>query len=262
MKADESHRPVQSGLPGASRRAVLRAAAAWALLESAWAVAAPAEAPPPLAGRWEGQAELPGMSVALVLDLRLAGAGWSGQATLPGRGLSGVPLRGLVLTGSRLEARLGGPATGQDAATAGIELAPGTEPGTLQGHFVQAGHRAPLTMVRTGEAHWQPAALPAPLDPRLAGTWRGRYDIGFGERQVTLRLLPPSSAAMTVVGRRTTELEFDEAGRFGQLWILRSAAFGITVEAPVLPDSPDELRATLRQGPFESPLQLLREASR
>jgi hypothetical protein len=205
-----------------------------------------------LEGRWEGEAEGPGLVVPVVLDLAPRGDGWAGAATLPGRGARGAALSALALQGSTLSARLPG------AAEIGFELQLAPDGAVLSGRFLQGGHAASLVLRRRGPAQLDPAppatAWPAALD----GTWRGRYDIGLGPREVTLRLAGAGSA-MTVIGRRTTEVAFDEQRVLGAFLFLRAAAFDIAIEAPLVAGA--RLDALIRQGPFESALVLQREAT-
>lgn len=212
-------------------------------------LAGPAQAT--LAGRWEGVAEGPGLRVPVVLDLAPRGTGWAGAVTLPGRGTRGATLAALELQGESLRASVPGGAQ----IRVELKLAPdGTQ---LSGRLLQGGHAAPLRLQRRGPAQLDPLPAASPWPPALAGVWRGRYDVGFGPREVTLRLAADTSA-MTVVGRRTTEVAFDDQRILGAFLILRAAAFDITIEAPLATGG--RLDALIRQGPFEGALLLQREA--
>lgn len=225
------------------------------LLLAGAALLGPALAQPEaaLAGRWEGEAELPGLNVPVVLDLApRAGGGWVGAATLPGRGPRGVALTALEREGTGLRARLPG------GAGIAFELVLAADGAQLAGRFLQGGHAAPLRLRRTGAPQLDPPPPVTPWPAALNGVWRGRYDIGFGPREVTLRLAAAGSA-MTIVGRRRTELAFDEQRVHGAFLLLRAAEFDIAIEAP-LPVA-GRLEAQFRQGPFEAPLPLQREAA-
>jgi hypothetical protein len=212
-------------------------------------------------GRWEGVAELPGQSVPVVVDLAPRGGAWVGAATLPGRGVSGAPLTALQVQGPTLRATIAGPPGMTEDGAIGLVLQMAPDNTVVSGQLQQAGHSAVLTLRRSGAAQL-PAAPPAsPWPPALDGTWRGHYDIGFGPREVTLRM-GAAAAAMTVVGRRTTEVAFDEVRVLGAYLILRAAATDITIEAPAASARSGRLDATLRQGPFASRLPLQRGAAR
>jgi hypothetical protein len=206
-------------------------------------------------GRWEGVARLPGGPAPVVIDLAPQGDGWAGAVTLPGRGVSGTRLRTVE------RAADGGlRATLPDGTT--FELRPGGDGCSLEGQLRQGGHSAALALTRSGAAQLGAPAPTAPLAPSLAGTWRGRYDIGFGPREVTLRIAPPARASMTIVGRRTVEVSFDEVRQFGALIMLRAHEADITIEAPWAEAAQGQLVAVWLQGPFESALRLQREAAR
>lgn len=220
----------------------------WPLLLLAATAAAPAVEP----GRWEGRAEVPGDAVLVVLDLTPA-AVW---LTLPGRAVTAQRLV-VAEQGERSLRAAAEPAPGQAAEQAlGVTLR--AEGGTLAGTLQQGGHAAPLVLRRSGDVL---PALPAagPLPAAWAGVWRGRYDLGLGPRDVTLRISGQAASA-TIVGRRTTELAFDDAGRRGELVSLQANAAGLSIEAAAAPGADGTLQATLRQGPFEAPLVLRREA--
>jgi hypothetical protein len=206
-------------------------------------------------GRWEGVARLPGGPAPVVIDLAPQGAGWAGAVTLPGRGVSGTRLRTIERAADgALRATL------PEGTT--FELRLGGDGRSLEGQFRQGGHSAALLLTRSGAA--QLGALPptVALAPSLAGTWRGRYDIGFGLREVTLRIAPPASASMSIVGRRTVEVSFDEVRQVGALVMLRAHEADITIEAPWAEAAQGMLTAVWLQGPFESALRLQREAAR
>lgn len=223
-----------------------------AALMAALFVGAALAAPAGLEGRWEGEAGLPGLPVPVVLDLAPRGAGWAGAVTLPGRGTRGAALAALDLQGETLRATVPG------GAQIRFELQLAPDGAQLSGRFLQGGQAAPLVLRRRGPAQLDPLPAAAPWPPALAGTWRGRYDVGFGPREVTLRLAADVSA-MTVVGRRTTEVVFDDQRILGAFLILRAAAFDITIEAPLAAGG--RLDAAIRQGPFEGALVLQREAA-
>jgi hypothetical protein len=206
-------------------------------------------------GRWEGVAALPGLALPVVLDLAREGGGWAGSAIVVGRGAGAERLR-------RVEVGADGAVQGELAAAGGMtfELKPAADGRRLDGVWRQGGHGAPVTLLRTGAA--QLAFVPAgvPLAPALAGVWRGRYDIGFGPREVTLRLAPPGATA-TVVGRRTTEVAFDQVLQRGAFVTLRASEFDIVLEAPWSSAAQGTLAATWQQGPFETTLTLRREGA-
>ena len=207
-------------------------------------------------GRWEGHAELPGLSVPVVLDLQRAGVDWTGAITLPGRGRGAVPLRGLQVANGLLTADVSLGAGAPPELAARIELR--HAPDGLGGRWLQAGHAASVQLRRSGAAQVATAPPTAPWPAALDGTWRGRYDIGFGPREVTLRLRQ-QTATMTVVGRRTTEVSFEGVRVLGAFLRLHADAFDMQLEAPASGAAQGQLNAGFRQGPFETTLVLTRE---
>lgn len=206
-----------------------------------------------LDGRWEGRVELPGMAVPVLLDLTPAGA----LLTLPGRGVQGMRLPTFEQRDGVL--RLAALPVAEGAEADAMQLVLRESGGRLVGEFRQGGHAAALALQRTGDAP-APAAAALPLPAAAVGTWRGRYDLGFGAREATLRLAP-GAASMTIVGRRTVEIAFDEAGQRGALLMLRAGAADLAVEAPAAGAVRGVLEATLRQGPFEAVFELRRGAA-
>lgn len=206
-------------------------------------------------GRWEGVLEGPGLAVPLVLDLARDGVGWTGSAIVVGRGAGAQRLRSVeVGADGRVNAAL-------VAGGIAFELRPAADARRLEGVWRQGGHSAPLALVRSGAAQVAAMPLGVPLAPALAGVWRGRYDIGFGARELTLRIVPPGATA-TIVGRRTTEVTFDEVLQHGAFVRLRSSEFDIAIEAPWAGAAQGLLAATWQQGPFEAPVTLRREGAR
>ena len=207
-------------------------------------------------GRWEGRAELPGLSVPVVLDLHRAGGDWTGAITLPGRGRGAVPLPGLQVQDGLLTADVPLAAGAPPELAARIELRHASD--GLAGRWRQAGHAAPVQLRRTGAPQVATAPPAAPWPAALDGIWRGRYDIGFGPRDVTLRLRQ-RTATMTVVGRRTTEVSFEGVRVLGAFLRLHAEAFDMHLEAPASGAANGQLAAGFRQGPFETTLVLTRE---
>ncbi|MFO1271573.1 MAG: hypothetical protein U1F50_07845 [Rubrivivax sp.] len=228
----------------------------WKTLSSAAAVlAACAVNATPLDGRWEGWARVPGAAQPLVLDLE----GGRGSVTLPGRGVSGAPLRDLRQSDTAVSASLAAaiPAYGASAPAPAVELALRAD-GRLAGRFNQAGWSAPLELQRTGAAQVAPAPAGTAIDPALAGTWRGRYELDGVPREVTLVLAAtqPASATLVIVGKRRVEVPVDRVAQGPAYLTLESSEFGLVVEGRV---GHGVIDGTLQQGPFDLPLRLVRE---
>lgn len=208
-------------------------------------------------GRWEGQAQTPAGAVPVVIDF--VGT-QTLLLTLPGRSPQRerltvqTPRAGLL----RATAAPGPGATEADALR--VELRPAESGRVMLGTLHQGGHAAALRLLRVGDAPLGDAIPSAAMPASAFGVWRGRYDMGFGERVATLRI-SANGAAMTVVGRRTTEIAFDEALQRGALLMLKSSASDVSIEAPAAGAAQGVLQATLRQGPFEAQFEFKREAT-
>jgi hypothetical protein len=244
-------------MPGGSlRRQVDR----WLLVTLGLALCGLGLAAQPLpSGRWEGQVQAGGQTVEVVLDLPASES--RPRLTVPGRSAQELPLSAFVADGGGWRSRSSS-ADGNEGDAAGwqlhLRLAEG---GTvLAGELHQGGHTMPLRLLRTGDALRADSIAAAPLPASATGVWRGRYDMGLGPREVTLTIAAGGST-LVIVGRRRTELALDEAVQRGQLWMLRAAAADISLIANAPRTASETLRATIRQGPFEAPLELRREVA-
>lgn len=210
-----------------------------------------------LEGRWEGQLVLPGVaSVPVILDAHSQGNPQRLVLTLPGRAIQGRVLSRIEQQADGWTSAAAGDAGDADAVQLRWRLAgAGLK---LEGEWRQGGHTAPLNLVRSGPAPAADAIPATPLSQQAWGTWHGSYNMGFGPREATLRL-SAEGAVMRVVGRRTTDIRFDEAVQRGNLLMLNSQDMGISLEAPAAGLAGAELAATIRQGPFEATFALRRE---
>jgi hypothetical protein len=220
----------------------------------AWHVAAAAM---PVEGRWEGLAQTPDAAVPVMIDI-LSARTW--VVTLPGRSVQRERLSVKTSSTGQLRADAASGPDGKPTDALRIEVRPADGGRVLRGTLHQGGHAAPLRLVRLGAAPAADAVPAAALPLALHGLWRGRYDMGFGERGATLRV-SAQGATMTVVGRRTSEITFDDARQRGALLMLQSSATGVSIEAPAVGAAQGVLHATLRQGPFEAQFELKREAA-
>ncbi len=223
------------------------------VLAGAWL--APALAADTWSGRWEGLAAIPGTPMPVVLDLDAQ----AGSVTLPGRGVSGAPLRQLVIEGSTLRASLETaiPTFGAAGPPPSLALERRAD-GRLGGQLLLGGQAAELTLERTGSAQVRPEPSSSPVSAALAGTWRGRYELGGYPREVTLKIASgtPGTATLVIVGKRTTEVPIDRVVQGPAYLSVESSAMGLTIEGRYGSETID---GTLQQGPFELPLVLRRE---
>jgi hypothetical protein len=219
------------------------------------------------AGRWEGEASIPGAPQQMVLDLARGASGdWAGSLTLPGRGVKGAPLDSLtVAADGRVQADAAGAFRGPPSELP-TQLALRMLPdGRLEGAWRQGGHAAALVLRRSGEAQVDPPPARTTLPAALAGTWRGRYELGGSAREVTLTLQPtssPNTAAgeLLIVGKRRSQLVVDRVNAVDRFVTLEASAAGIRLEGR-WDAATGSFDGSFMQGPFEAPLRLQRDGA-
>lgn len=237
-----------------------------------WRVAAPlaaaliasdSQAQPVAPGRWEGDATTADQRIPLIVDLRPAPL--ASHLTLPGRRIQSLALVMATDGGPVIRLRAATPANSaaSGSADAGpqLQLEPINEARALTGHLDLAGHQAIVRLVRVGEAPALHDVPTRPLPSHALGVWKGRYDLGFGPREATLHITP-TSARLTIVGRRTSELLLDESVQRGALWMWRADAADLSLTAAPPPAGSEVLDTEWRQGPFEARVTFRREPAK
>ena len=235
-----------------------------------WCVfgAASAAGPGGVAGRWEGEARIPGTPLPLVLDLAPDALGaWRGSVILPGLGVKGAPLAALaVAADGAVQADLAGALNGPPSELP-TQLALRMLPdGRLEGQLRQGGHSADVRLNRSGDAQVDAPPASTPLPPALAGVWRGRYELGGYPREVTLTLAAPVANALAgapagellIVGRRRTQLVVDRVVAGARFVTLEASAAGIRLEGQ-WDGANGRFDGQVIQGLFEARLTLQRD---
>jgi hypothetical protein len=98
-------------------------------------------AAPGLSGRWEGEAQIPGAPLAVVIDLAPdPRSGWVGSVILPGRGIKGAPLADLQVSDNALHFTTAAAFSTPSEPTPRVALHRQVD-GSLVGEWQQAGHR-------------------------------------------------------------------------------------------------------------------------
>lgn len=237
-------------------------ALAGALLLGSAACAAPAE------GRWEGRAEIPGAPLAMVVDLQRTDAlAWVGSVILPGRGVKGAPLAGIRVDDRGVQFSLAAAfATAPSSTPTEVELRWQAD-GRLAGEFRQGGHRAALTLSRSGAAQADLPTPTMPLSPEMRGVWRGRYELGGYAREVTVTLNAVAASGgageIVIVGKRRSVLAIDRVVQGREFITLDSSEGGVRIEgrwrnADGRMDG--RIDGHFLQGPFEAALVLRQES--
>ncbi len=214
-----------------------------------------------LSGRWEGELRIPAAPLPIVLDLAASPTGgWVGSVTLPGRGVKGASLEALQVVADSVGASLDPAFGGAGSTPTRLDLKLQAD-GSLAGEFRQGGHQATAALRRSGPAQVDPPRLATAIDPSLAGTWTGRYELGGSPRDVTLTLVQGPSGVATgtlkIVGRRITELPLDRVVQTPRFLELDASAAGIHIAGRWQAGS-GRIDGSFSQGPFEAPLSLQR----
>ena len=204
-------------------------------------------------------AAIPGAPMPLIIDLQSdANRTWVGSFILPGRGVKGAPMDSLVVDEQGVQFGLGAAFAGAAAGGPG-EVRLRWLGGRLSGEFLQGGHRAPLTLSRSGDAQVDRLAPTRPLSPEMAGTWRGRYELGGYARDVTVTLNPQADPApageIVIVGKRRSVLTIDRVHQGREFLTLESSQAGVRIEGR-WSGRPGRIDGHFLQGPFEAALVL------
>lgn len=210
----------------------------------------------PLAGRWEGTVQTPGMPVTLVLDLGHGAAGeWAGSAVFPGFGVKGAPLKDVTVKDSEASFTVLS-AMGDPKLTVRV-----VADGTLSGSYEQGGHTVPVSLKRAGAAQIDFPKPSTPIRKELEGRWEGALDFGGFKMRLGLKL------ASGAKGLAEGQLIMHDSGDYaapidlitqdGDKLEMRVAAVNFGYEG-LISRSNEEFRGILRIGAFEYPLVWLR----
>jgi len=216
---------------------------------------------PPPEGRWEGQVEIPGNELRLVVDLAQgSGGAWSGSIVIPGLGIKGVALSNIVATDTDvsfdLGKVLGSPTQGPARFNAHL-----TSPDRVTGEMRQAGNVAKFALARSGQAHVEASPRSTPVGRDLEDRWIGEYELGGYPRHVTLALenhaAAGASAKLVIIGKATNDIPVDLVVQNGDSLRIESQATGIAFEGHI-GNGASEIRGTIELGSIELPLVLRR----
>ncbi|HEX3742712.1 MAG TPA: hypothetical protein VHW09_02230 [Bryobacteraceae bacterium] len=165
-----------------------------------FAFAATAQSPSPVSGRWEGNVEIPGGGLRLVIDLAPRDSGhWIGSATVPGFGVKGAPLAALEVTDQNVSFTIAG-VLGDPKVKAEVSG------DGLKGEFAQAGNSANFTLHKTGVAQVDLPRTSTLVEAELEGQWDGSVMYAGSPLHVKLTLQNGEKAASaTLVFSRTKE---------------------------------------------------------
>ena len=219
----------------------------------------------PMAGRWEGTAQVPDLPLRVVVDLDQDTAGiWTGSVIIPGLSVNGVPLADINVHGDdvsfTIKGALADPKSGPAKFQARLEAGR-----TLTGSLVQAGNTAAISLKRSGSAQVDAPILSTPVGKEFEGKWVGDYELMGYSRHVTLTLTNRGNAAagaeFIIVGKKVNNLPVDLITQDGAFVRIESHEIGINFEGRYRKDT-DAIDGTYEQGPFELPLVLHRETGK
>lgn len=214
------------------------------------------------AGRWQGQAEVPGRRLDLTVDLDRDAAGkWVGSVIIPELKIKGASLADISVDGNEvafaIENALGEPNAGQARFRGQMDSS-----GALAGDFSQAGNTAKFSLKKIGVASVDLPSTSTPLDKHFEGKWIGEYEFAGVPRHVTMNFVNHAGGAATaqliIVGKKTTDVPVDLVRQDAALVVVQSGPYQITYEGRFHKDSA-EITGTFTQGPFELPLNFHRE---
>jgi len=135
-------------------------------------------APPSAAGVWEGNIDIPGSPIGLIVHLTDTGsAGWIGSVDTPSQRSFGLPLSEVQVDGPHVVATCTVTAASWDAHLS-------DDGDALQGTWHQGGGAFPLNCSRMTP----PPVIPAALATALSGTWEGHLDVGAVRLRIVLSL--------------------------------------------------------------------------
>ncbi len=153
-------------------RQILRACLAGACLLPAFALDAAAQ-PCDFTGHWEGEIELPGMTLGVILDITENDGVWSGTIDIPMQGAKGLPLGGFDVRDCEIQVGLvnvpGDPVFHGKLAG-----------GKITGDFTQGGQTFPFSLGREAVA-----ALIRPQEPKPPFPYR-EEEVSIRNGEITL----------------------------------------------------------------------------
>lgn len=145
-------------------------------------------------GHWTGVIEIPGQSLACIVDLDHPAKGWIGTIGIPAQNSSGMPLDAIALTSGSWTFRIKG-VPGAPTFTGKL-----SEDGkTLAGDFTQGPGSFPFKLTREGEPKMEEVKASPAVAKEFTGTWEGAIDAGGQTLRLTLKLSNGADGAQGVM---------------------------------------------------------------
>ena len=211
-------------------------------------------------GRWEGNIQIPGEELTVVVDLLQDDSGkWSGSITIPSLNVKGAPLAEIAVKEGDLNLTIKSALASQDTGPAKLTAHLAGE--ALTGNLLQGGNSAPFTLHKTGPPQIDAVARSTPVGSEFEGEWKGEYELFGYKRHVSLKLFNHQGAGATadfvVVGKRVNNLPVDLVTQEGDFLTVDSHETGLSYEGRFLRNA-NELAGIISQGGIETPLVLHR----
>ncbi len=211
-------------------------------------------------GRWEGNIQIPGEDLAVVVDLLKGDSGaWSGSITIPSLNVKGASLTDIAVKEGDVNLTIKSALASQDTGPA--KLSGHLAGDAMTGNFLQGGNSALFTLHKTGPPQIDAVARSTPVGSEFEGEWKGEYELLGYKRHVSLKVLNHQGAGATadfvVVGKRVNNLPVDLVTQEGDFLTVDSHETGLSYEGRFVKNA-NELAGVIIQGGIETPLVLHR----
>jgi hypothetical protein len=154
-----------------------------------------AQSAPAPAGRWEGEIQMPGKPLGLVVDIDRSGTGWIGSLTIPMTTTVDVPIERISVenTAVHFTAKLPGDTTFEGTLSADARQLAGMASNALGG--------VPFQLVHKGAANVKVPAVSSLLTRDFEGVWEGAIEASGRtiRARITLSPGPDGRATATLV---------------------------------------------------------------
>lgn len=131
-----------------------------------------AQSSAPASGHWEGTIQVPGQSLAVVVDLAEQNGSWAGTIAIPAQGIKGFALSPLTVDGTSVTFGMKG--------IPGDPVFKGTvsgDPRSLSGQFSQGTASIPFVLTWKGEPKIEATPTSTAITKDLEGSWEGALNV-------------------------------------------------------------------------------------
>jgi hypothetical protein len=206
------------------------------------------------AGRWEGNVEIPGSGLRLVVDLAQNSEGnWIGSAVVPGLKVKGVALTDIAVNGAdvafAIKGVLGDPKLKGHIGAKGI----------FAGDYQEAGNSAPFALEKSGPPQVEPQVKSTPVRKELEGVWEGELALPGRALHVRVTLTNQAGGSATakfhLKGKNDYDIPVDLVTDEDDLLTFESPAAHFIYQGWFHKGS-KEIKGELQLGPYDEPVVL------